>query len=240
MQSSPSGPDPLDPGPRGFAHRGLHGPGVPENSIAAFRAAVAARAGIECDVRLSGDGSAVVFHDSNLIRMCDVALEVERTPISLLSGQCLHDSGEYVATLFQVLDLVRGRVPLLIELKTRDGNAASLCTEVAHDLAPMNGPMGVMSFDPAVGLWLRRNAPHIRRGLVVRHDLPRLKRWLAFLVAAPQFLAVDRKALHQPWLARARKRMPVYTWTIRTAAERAQAEVQADALIWEADGGPRN
>jgi len=240
MRSSPSGPDPLDPGPRGFAHRGLHGPGVPENSMAAFRAAVAAGAGIECDVRLSGSGSAFVFHDSDLNRMCDVALEVERTPAALLRGQRLHDSSEYIPTLFQLLDLVRGRVPLLIELKTRDGNAAPLCTEVANGLAPMKGPVAVMSFDPQVGFWLRTNAPHIRRGLVVGHDLPLLRRWFALLIAAPHFVAVDRKALRQPWLARARKRMPVYTWTIRTAAERAQAEVQADALIWEADGGPRN
>jgi glycerophosphoryl diester phosphodiesterase len=206
----------------------------------AFRAAVAIGAGIECDVRLSGSGSAVVFHDSDLNRMCDVALEVERTPTPLLSGQRLHDSSEYIPTLFQLLDLVRGVVPLLIELKTRDGNAGLLCTEVAYDLASMKGPVAVMSFDPQVGFWLRRNAPHIRRGLVVGHNLPLLRRWLALLIAAPHFVAVDRKALHQSWVARVRKRMPIYGWTIRTAAERAQAEVQADALIWEADGGPRN
>ena len=208
--------------------------------MAGFESAIELGAGIECDVRLSGDGSAIVFHDADLKRMCDVALDVERTPTALLTGQRLHDSGEYVPTLFQLLDLVRGSVPLLIELKTRHGNAGPLCTEVAYDLAPMKGPVGVMSFDPQVGLWLRRNAPHIRRGLVVRSDLQILKRWLALLMAAPQFLAVDRRALHQSWVARARKRMPVYTWTIRTAAERAQAEVQADALIWEGDGRPRN
>src|SRR4051794_38019687 len=75
-RSSPSGPDPLDPGPTGFAHRGLHGPDVPENSLAAFEEAIALGAGIECDVRLSGDGSAVVVHDSNLERSCGIRLEV--------------------------------------------------------------------------------------------------------------------------------------------------------------------
>jgi len=240
MRLSRSDPDPLDPGPPGFAHRGMHGPGVPENSLAAFEEAIRIGAGIECDVRLSGSGSAVVFHDSNLVRMCDAALEVERTPTALLSCQRLHDSGEFIPTLFELLDLVRGEVPLLIELKTHDGNAGPLCTEVAYDLAPMSGPVGVMSFDPQVGLWLRRNAPHIRRGLVVRHDLPFLKRRSALLMAGPQFLAVDCGALHQSWVTRARKRMPVYTWTVRTPAERAQAEVQADSLIWEGDGRPRS
>src|SRR5438270_7866828 len=86
-RSSRSEPDPLKPGPRGFAHRGLHGAGVPENSLAAFSAAIAFGAGIECDVRLSGSGSAVVFHDHDLRRMCDVALDVETTPTALLTGQ---------------------------------------------------------------------------------------------------------------------------------------------------------
>src|SRR5690349_16442899 len=80
MRSSPSGPDPLDPGPCGFAHRGLHGPNAPENSLAAFAGALRMGGAIECDVRLSGSQSAVIFHDSNLKRMCDVALEVEQTP----------------------------------------------------------------------------------------------------------------------------------------------------------------
>ena len=240
MRSSRSGPDPLDPGSGGFAHRGLFGRRVPENSLAAFEAAIGIGAGIECDVRLAGDGSAVVFHDSNLNRMCDLALEVEATPAALLMGQRLAETGQQLPALHQVLDLVRGRVPLLLELKTCDGNAARLCQEVALELAVDQGVIGVMSFDPQVGRWFRRNASHMRRGLVVRHNLPWLKRWFALLMAAPQFVALDRKALHQAWVARLRRRMPIYAWTVRTAAERAQAEVQADALIWEGDGRPRN
>jgi len=240
MQSSPSGPDPLDPGPAGFAHRGLHGRGLPENSLAAFEAAIQLGAGIECYVRLSRDGSAVVFHDTNLKRMCDVALDVEATPAALLMRQRLAETGQHLPALHQVLDLVRGRVPLLLELKTCDGNAARLCQEVALELAVAQGVIGVMSFDPHVGRWFRRDAPHIRRGLVVRHDLPWLKRWFALLIAVPQFIAVDRTALHQSWVQRIRKRLPVYAWTISTATERAQAEVQADSLIWEGDGRPRN
>ena len=213
---------------------------TPENSLTAFDMAMRRGAGIECDVRLSGDGSAVVFHDSNLERMCELALEVERTPAALLTGQRLHDSGEYIPTLITLLDLVRGSVPLLIELKTRDGNAKALCAEVADDLAVMKGPVGVMSFDPQVGRWLRRSAPHIRRGLVIGNDLPSVKRWFAMLMVKPQFIAADKRALGQQWVRRVRRRMPVYAWTIRSEAERAQAEVQADVLIWEADGGPRN
>ena len=209
---------------------------MPENSLAAFEAAIAIGAGIECDVRLSGDNSAIVFHDGDLKRLCDVTLTVECTPAALLTGQRLADSNQYVPALWKVLDLVRGRVPLLLELKTRDGNSASLCQEVLLDVTMSQGAVGVMSFDPWVGWWFSRNGPHVTRGSVIRHDLSALKRWFALLVARPQFLAVEEAALRRRWAERARRRMPVYSWTIRTAGQRRQAAVHADALIWEGDG----
>ena len=101
------------------------------------------------------------------------------------------------------------------------------------------GPYGVMSFDPRLPRWLKTNAPHVRRGLVVRDRLPPIRRWGSMILADPQFLAVDRTALGKAWVARARRRLPVYSWTIRTAAERAAAAPLADILIWEADGRPR-
>ena len=94
MRSFKSDPDPLDPGRAGFAHRGLHGPGIPENSMAAFRAAIEAGAGIECDVRLSGDGEVIVFHDHDLRRLCASALAVEATPAAILAAQRLAGTGE--------------------------------------------------------------------------------------------------------------------------------------------------
>jgi glycerophosphoryl diester phosphodiesterase len=208
--------------------------------LAAFQAALDQGAGIECDVRLSGDGSAVVFHDANLKRICDLALDVERTPTALLTGQRLCGSNQYLPPLWRVLEVVDGQVPLLLELKTHNGNAAQLCSEVLLDLAPRTGPVGIMSFDPKVARWVRRRAPHVRRGLAIGKDLSPVKRWLALVTAGPQFLAVHRECLGTRWAARMRSRMPVYGWTIRTAAERTQASVQADALIWEGDGRPRN
>jgi hypothetical protein len=129
---------------------------------------------------------------------------------------------------------------MLLELKTCDGNAQLICREVVLDLTPRGGATGVMSFDPMVGHWLRRNAPQIRRGLVLDAGVPTLRRWISLLVARPQFLAVKHTTLGKSWVKRARRRMPVYSWTVRTTAELAQAEVQADALIWEGDGRPRN
>jgi len=240
MQSFRSAPDPLDPGPRGFAHRGLHGPGTPENSLAAFRAALDAGAGIECDVRLSADGEPVVFHDHDLRRMCASALAVEATGAVVLSRLQLFDSGQHIPRLTELLDMVGGRVPILIELKTRGGNARRLAAAVVLRLAAYEGPVGVMSFDPAVGKWLARHAPEIRRGLVISGRASAFDRWRSKLSANPHFLAVDLGAITRRWVERSRGKRWIYSWTIRSAADRETGAVHADALIWEGDGGPRS
>ena len=149
----------------GFAHRGLHGPGIPENSLAAFRAALDAGAGIECDVRLTGDGQVIVFHDHDLRRMCASALAVESTRAEVLAGQKLFDSGEHIPWLSELLELVEGKVPLLVELKCRSGNAARLAQAVAAELVDYAGPLVVMSFEARAMKWFARNQPWRRRGL---------------------------------------------------------------------------
>ena len=239
MRSSRSVADPLDPGSAGFAHRGLHGPGVPENSMAAFRAAMEAGAGIECDVRLSADGEVMVFHDPDLRRICSLPLEFEATEAAFLAGQRLAGTGETIPRLFDLLDLVGGRVPLLIELKTRNGNAGRLAAAVAAALARYDGPVGVMSFDPEAGRELKRDATHLRRGLVISDRASALRRWHSMAIASPHFLAIDFAAVRRGWVARSRSARQVYCWTIRTAANRETAAVHADALIWESDGRPR-
>jgi glycerophosphoryl diester phosphodiesterase len=238
MQSSRSGPDPLDPGVKGFAHRGLHGPGVPENSLAAFRAALDFGAGIECDVRLSGDGHVMVFHDHDLRRLCASALAVESTPAAILAGQKLFDSGEHIPRLGELLALVAGRVPLLIEVKCRGGNAALVTRTVANELKAYAGPVGVMSFEPSVGKWLARHEPGVCRGLVISERAGAFDRWRSIRSASPHFLAIDFGALARPWVEKVRRNRRVYSWTIRSAAQRQTAEVHADALIWESDGRP--
>jgi glycerophosphoryl diester phosphodiesterase len=223
----------------GFAHRGLHGPGVPENSLTAFRAAVALGAGIECDVRLSGDGEVMVFHDHDLRRLCASALVVEVSPAALLASQKLFDSGEHIPLLAELLELVAGRVPIMIELKTRGGNAARLTKAVVATFGDYAGPLGVMSFDPAVGRYLARNTPQLRRGLVISRRASAFDRWRCTAIASPHFLAVDHAVLGRGWAAKARQRRWLYSWTIRTSDERETGEVHADALIWEGDGRPR-
>lgn len=204
--------------------------------MAAFEAALARGAGIECDVRLSGDGEVMVVHDHDLSRLTGSAMPVERTPAEKLAGQRLLDSDQRIPWLSELLDLVDGTAPVLIEAKVQDGNAAALAAAVLADLADYAGPVGIMSFDPRIARHCAVHAPFRRRGVVISERAGRIDRWTAIGLAAPHFIAVDRRLLGTRWAARIRRKKWLYSWTIRTAEERAQAEVHADALIWEADG----
>jgi glycerophosphoryl diester phosphodiesterase len=238
MRSSRSKPDPLDPGPAGFAHRGLHyGSGFPENSLIAFAAALEKGCGIECDLRLTADNKVVVFHDADCMRICGSPLRVGRSRWADLSRLRV---GEHpMPTLESLLNLVGGRVPLLLEVKV-ENDIWRWSPALRAALRNYRGPFGIMSFDARVPRFLMTKFPGARRGIVVRDDLSPFRRSVALWFAKGDFLAVDRAALGKPWVARLRQRMPVYSWTIRTAEERAQGAVHADALIWEGDGGPRN
>ncbi|QDP19626.1 glycerophosphodiester phosphodiesterase family protein [Sphingomonas xanthus] len=240
MRSSPSRTDPLDPGPAGFAHRGLFGSGVPENSMAAFEAALAIGAGIECDVRLAEDGKLVVFHDHDLRRLCASALAIETSPAAIITAQRLLDSDQRIPLLADLLDLMGGRAPVLIEVKTRGANVRRIAEAVGAAVAAYRGVAGVMSFNPDIARAIGRYRPAIRRGLVLSRKASAFDRWRCLRRARPQFLAVDCGAIRQGWVARNRSFMPVYSWTVRTADELEMVRVHADAPIWEGDGRPRN
>ena len=237
MRSSPSVPDPLDPGPAGFAHRGLHsGDAFPENSLIAFAAALEIGAGIECDLRLTADRRIVVFHDRDALRLCESPMRIGDSTLADLGRLSIGDHP--IPTLESALELIAGRVPLLLEIKV-NRDLWLWPPALRGALANYRGRFGIMTFDPRIPRLVKTNLPGVRRGLIVRASLPALRRRAAMWLADPDFLAVERTALERPWVVRARRRMPVYSWTIRTPAERAQAEVQADALIWEGDGRPR-
>jgi glycerophosphoryl diester phosphodiesterase len=160
-----------------------------------------------------------------------------------ISGSTLEQLGRLrlgegpIPTLAGLLALVAGRVPLLLEVKV-EGDIWRWAPALRQALDGYIGPFGVMSFDARLPRLLKTNLPNVRRGLVLKDSLPPFRRWWAMRLASPQFLAVEVTALGKPWVARARARMPVYTWTVRTSEQRRTAAVHADALIWEADGRP--
>ena len=218
------------------AHRGLWGGAVPENSLAAARAAIASGFAIECDVRRSADGGVFVFHDAETARSCGRPGRIAAMDAEAVIALRLIGTSEPVPRLADLLALVAGRVPLLIEIKT-DGPAAALCLAVRRALEGYRGPAAVMGFNPEVSRWFARHSPRIVHGLVMEEKtgmFDSLRRRLAVLRARPDFLAYDIRALPSPLPAALRRRgLPVLAWTVRTPAQRAAAAAHADRPIFE-------
>ena len=228
---------------RTFAHRGLHGPGATENSPEAFAAAIAAGMGIECDVQRTGDGHAVVFHDWELDRLTGESGPVALRTARALAAIPLAGGGGAIPALPAFLDQVGGRVPLLIEIKSRrELRVGGLCLAVRRALEGYRGRHAVMSFDPRVSRWFALHAPRTVRGLVVTEEearglRARIGRHLALWHARPDFLAYDIRDLPSAFAAAQRRRgLPIATWTVRSPALRARAAEHADAPIAEGDG----
>ncbi len=242
MPSSPSATDPARAGwLRGaiYAHRGWHGDGRIENSPSAFRAAIAAGLGIECDVQVSADGAAMVFHDWELERLTPERGLVRQRPSAELETMRLGGGDDPIWRLEALLGAVGGAVPLLIELKSkRDVPYAPLCRAVKGALAGYRGPVAAMSFDPRMVRWFARNAPATVRGLVVsEREATLLQRHYALRRARPHFLAYDVRDLPSRFATAQRARgLPLLTWTVSDHARLAMARAHADAPIAEAEG----
>ncbi|MGA9583061.1 MAG: glycerophosphodiester phosphodiesterase family protein [Allosphingosinicella sp.] len=241
MRSSPSRRSELERlGALPFAHRGLHGGGLVENSGGAIAAAVDRGFGVELDVQLSRDGEAMVFHDYELDRLTAGQGPVAARSAAELQAIPLNLCGEAMPRLAQALAIVSGRAPLLVEVKSPDRQVERLCAAVAGALTAYEGPVGVMSFNPEVGAWFARHAAPVLRGLVVtesgrRGPRGRVERPLALWRAKADFLAYDIRDLPSRFAGAARRRgLPVYTWTVRRDGDRARASVHADQIIFEA------
>jgi glycerophosphoryl diester phosphodiesterase len=223
---------------RPFAHRGLHGAGAPENSRAAFEAAIEARHGIELDVQASGDGQAMVFHDEELGRLAEDEGFLRGRSAAELKRIRLRDSEETIPTLPQILALIAGRAPLLIEVKAPGREVGALALAVADALDDYVGPVAVMSFNPEIGHWFARHAPQRLRGLVVtergRKWRGGLVRRLALWRSKAEFLAYDIRDLPSRFAeTQQRAGLRVLTWTVRSLKDRAKAAQHADQIIYE-------
>ena len=150
---------------RNFAHRGLYEKdgSVPENSLPAFARAVERGYGIELDVQLSRDGEVVVFHDDTLDRVCGKDARVDALDYAELRSLSLCGTEERVPLFSEVLELVNGRVPLIVELKNGPRNK-ELCRKTLAFLRAYRGPFCVESFNPMIVAWFRRHAPSVFRG----------------------------------------------------------------------------
>jgi glycerophosphoryl diester phosphodiesterase len=226
---------------RPFAHRGLHSAGIPENSRAAFEAAIAAGNGIELDVQPCRGGAAIVFHDARFERLCEARGRIDRLKPEEVATIRLKGSAETLPSLDEALEVIGGRTALLVEIKAPDLGWRALCRSVATSLADYPGPVAVMSFRTAAISWFARHAPLIVRGLVMSDEGKQkrpLLRGLALRAADPDFLAYDIRSLPSPFTRRAREKgLAILSWTVRSREDLNNAKRHADQIIHELPAG---
>jgi len=233
-----------------FAHRALHDDDVAENSMAAIHAAVECGYGVEVDIQRSSDGVAMVFHDYDLKRLTGLAGPIAgRTAAELVQIQ-LSGGGGAIPTLAQVLDAVAGRVSLLVEIKDQDGalgpNVGPLEKAVCDALIGYNGDVALMSFNPHSVAACETYAPHIPRGITtcpyqaedwptvpaaVRNDHANIS---SFDRVNACFISHQQDDLSSPHVAALKSRgVPIFCWTVRSAAMEAEARKIADNITFE-------
>lgn len=238
-----------------LTHRGYHDARRPENTLAAFEAALAAGYGIELDVQQSADGQAMVFHDDHLARMSGISGDVIDHSAAALGQIALLGSGETIPSLGQVLALVQGKVPLLIEIKQRLDTMAEtsgrLEQAIATALAGYFGPVALMSFNPHCVAHMARLLPHLPRGMTTEYYDPALNAPLppevcTRLRAIPDyeptgssFISHKHSDLGQPGVAELKARgAAILCWTIRSPEQEAQARKVAHNITFEGYRAP--
>ncbi|MDH3197883.1 MAG: glycerophosphodiester phosphodiesterase family protein [Candidatus Krumholzibacteria bacterium] len=226
------------------AHRGLHDAarGVPENSLAAFDAAVAGGYAIELDVRATRDGRAVVFHDAELRRMTGRTGAVDEASSDDVAGLRLRGTDEGVPLLTDVLARVDGRAPILIEVKNED-EAGGVESATLAALERYAGPFAVQSFNPETLVWFAARARGVALGLLYSTRTGALGRGREFQEAlerldarAPlDFLGLDARALplDPPAAAALRARFTLLAWTIISPAAESDARRWCHNVIFE-------
>lgn len=236
-----------------YAHRGLHGDGMPENSLAAFQHARENGFGVELDVHLTADGGLVVIHDSDIARMCGREGIVEQMTLAELSECRLAGTGERIPTFAEALDVFAcdptGETELppfvIVELKTWHDNFAELCEKAMACLDAHLVRFAVESFDPRAVAWLRRNRPDVIRGQLAENYLGKKEMpvWMRVggtalvsnALARPDFVAYryedhDNAAVR---LSCGVLGAHLVAWTIKSEQELLAAEAEGAVVIFE-------
>ncbi len=227
-----------------YAHRGLHGEGIPENSLSAFKKAMDEGVGIELDVQLSKDGKIVVFHDYSLLRMTGETCSLSEKNFHEIQTLKLGKTEETIPSFEEVLSLVNGKVPLLVELKGENFDT-SLCEKVGKLLKEYNGDYCVESFNPLLLREMKRYLPNAFCGLLYtnvcrdknkKSVLNLLLSLMAFnFLAKPNFIAYNKLDRNSFPVKTVKKLydVPSFVWTVKTEEEARKAKSHGEYSIFE-------
>jgi glycerophosphoryl diester phosphodiesterase len=247
---------------RPIAHRGLHdtAKGVIENTLRAAEAAIAGGFAIECDIQLSADGEAIVFHDETLDRLTDASGPISARTAAEIACVRIEGSREPPPTFAAFLDAVAGRTPIVCELKSRFDGDWLIGDRMTALAAAYDGPLAFKSFDQDLVAYLRLRHPHMRPprgpcpiGILAQgsYDDPnwahlsreQKRDWTDFDhydLARPDFLSwnVDDLPHKIPFLVKELTGAPILAWTVRTTEQHEAARKWSDQIIFDGDHGP--
>ncbi len=224
-----------------IAHRGLHTSELPENSLGAFENAIKNNVPFECDVQLLDDGTVVVFHDDKLGRMCGVDGYLKRVKKADLKKLKLNKTDYSIPTLSEVLKLVNGQVPILIELKNGDLKTGVLEEKVYELLKKYKGDYAIQSFNPFCVKWFKDYAPEVIRGQLssffkgeklngIKKSV--LKRMKFNRISCPHFISYNINDLPNRFVKKYSD-LPLLAWTIKTEEDFYKARSLGANAIFE-------
>lgn len=226
-----------------IAHRGLHdGSEIPENSYAAFNAAIEFELPVEIDLQLTSDNKLIVFHDDNLLRMTGNDKVVSKCKLNEIKNLSLLNTSELIPIFAELLEEIDGRIPLLIEIKnfSRPGIFEET---VLQNLQNYSGEYALQSFNPLTVRWLKLNAPKVLRGQISSRfkEMPvplhykyMLRNLTLNFTAKPDFINYNIDDL--PYLPVELYRnygMPILAWTVKTKAQLKKAKELCDNFVFE-------
>ena len=226
-----------------IAHRGMHNisKGIPENSIKAFKQAVKNNYIIELDVHILKDNSVIVFHDDNLKRMTGLDKSIREITYEEIRNLKLQNTDEHIPLLKEVLRVVDGKVPIIVELKT-DTRVGLLEKETINILKDYKGKYAIKSFDPLTVFFFKKNYPQVVRGQLssdFKNDKMNiikkivLKNMILNFITKPDFISYDINALPNKRVEKYRGEKIILGWTIRNKEDMKKAKLYCDNFICE-------
>ncbi len=224
-----------------IAHRGLHDETSPENTLSAFEKAIKGGYAIETDLHMTADGMVVVFHDENMKRLTGLDADIREVPYSQIKDLTILNSEEKIPLFKDFLNFIKGRQPLLIEIKDHK-NIGVMEQKVADILKDYKGEFALQSFNPFIVKWFADNTPQYIRGQLSScfkdADLAWWKKFMLknlFFIKSnkSQFVSYDAEDIARPQILRVKKRMPIIAWTVRSEQEAKKVSRYCDNIIFE-------
>ena len=223
-----------------IAHRGLHGGSIPENSTLAFKRALEYGYAIELDVNITKDNKVIVFHDNTLFRMCGVNKKVRNCTFGYIKTLQLNNTKYKIPILKEVLKLINGKVPLIIELKN-EGVSTRLEKNVLKIMKEYDGEYIYQSFNPFSILYMKNKNKKVKTALLSSNSFKNLKSFfmvvltnskLVFNFVKADIISYKLEDINNKVLKRY-KNIPLFTWTISNMIELKEAKKVSDGIIFE-------